>query len=426
MFKKILSIISVPFFCICLSACSFAGFNPLDKGKSDKINSLSEEQTEVSTGNTKDDSVGPVYRVSKEIWNDGSIIEYTYNQDGTLRHSSEIQNEEYSDGVFENLYDYYDNGCLKTIIFDYYGDSITSYSPNHLEIHCDKTGAFESIESSVDRELYIEKGVDIPVYEIEVTGEREFSIQGHIERDVNDTFYNKRKYNATVTFGIEWELEHNGQLVRRTKRIMNERGLFEKSFFGDEDSKTETNYIYINDINGNPRLCVGKYDDSFDLQFILFYTDITGTVVSSESTLDESNAKEFVEGYFNAVCSGDSQKAWDFVYRPLREYFSITQEQNEVVSFCDEGLLPEDEGVDYGFKILQCQKVKDIPLSELKDSVDDYFNNEFSYSKALNEMNGLRVTVDIFSTEDESVHETCNVYLVSDDAGEAGVFLITD
>ena len=98
MFKKILSIISVPFFCICLSACSFAGFNPLDKGKSDKINSLSEEQTEESTGNTKDDSVGPVYRVSKEIWNDGSIIEYTYNQDGTLRHSSEIQNEEYSDG----------------------------------------------------------------------------------------------------------------------------------------------------------------------------------------------------------------------------------------------------------------------------------------------------------------------------------------
>ena len=54
-----------------------------------------------------------------------------------------------------------------------------------------------------------------------------------------------------------------------------------------------------------------------------------------------------------------------------------------------------------------------------------YFNNEFPYSKALIEMNGLRVTVDIFSTEDESVHETCNVYLVSDDAGEAGVFLIT-
>ena len=426
MFKKILSIISVPFFCICLSACSFAGFNPLDKGKSDKINSLSEEQTEESTGNTKDDSVGPVYRVSKEIWNDGSIIEYTYNQDGTLRHSSEIQNEEYSDGVFENLYDYYDNGCLKTIIIDYFGDSITSYSPNHLEIHCDKTGAFESIESSVDRESYMEKGVDIPVYEIEVTGEREFSTQGHIERDVNDTFYNKRKYNATVTFVIELELEHNGQLVRRTKRIMNERGLFEKSFIWDEDSNTETNYIYIDDINGNPRLCVGKHNDSFGLQFILFYTDITGKVVSSESTLDESNAKEFVEGYFNAVCSGDSQKAWDCVYRPLREYFSITQEQNKVVSFCDEGLLPEDEGVDFGFKILQCQKVKDIPLSELKDSVDGYFNNEFSYSKALIEMNGLRVTVDIFSTEDESVHETCNVYLVSDDAGEAGVFLITD
>ena len=55
-----------------------------------------------------------------------------------------------------------------------------------------------------------------------------------------------------------------------------------------------------------------------------------------------------------------------------------------------------------------------------------YFNNEFPYSKALIKMNGLRVTVDIFSTEDESVHETCNVYLVSDDAGEAGVFLITD
>ena len=95
MFKKILSIISVPFFCICLSACSFAGFNPLDKWRSDKINSLSEEQTEESTGNTKDDSVGSVYRVSKEIWNDGSITEYTYNQDGTLRHTSEIQNEEW-------------------------------------------------------------------------------------------------------------------------------------------------------------------------------------------------------------------------------------------------------------------------------------------------------------------------------------------
>ena len=45
--------------------------------------------------------------------------------------------------VIKTGYDYYDNGCLKTIIFDYYGDSITSYSPNHLEIHCDKTGAFE-------------------------------------------------------------------------------------------------------------------------------------------------------------------------------------------------------------------------------------------------------------------------------------------
>ena len=83
MFKKIFSIISVPFFCICLSACSFAGFNPLGTEKSDYANSLSEEQTEESTGNTKDDSVGPVYRVSKEIWNEGSISEYTYNQDLT-------------------------------------------------------------------------------------------------------------------------------------------------------------------------------------------------------------------------------------------------------------------------------------------------------------------------------------------------------
>ena len=95
MFKKRLSIISVPLLCICLSACSFAGFNPLDKGESDKINSLSEEQTEESTGNAKDDSVGPVYRISKEIWDDGSTTEYTYNQDGTLRHTSEIQNEEW-------------------------------------------------------------------------------------------------------------------------------------------------------------------------------------------------------------------------------------------------------------------------------------------------------------------------------------------
>ena len=80
MFKKILSIISVPFFCICLSACSFAGFNPLGTEKSDYANSLSEEQTEESPEPSK---ASPVYRITKELWDDNTIIEYTYNQDLT-------------------------------------------------------------------------------------------------------------------------------------------------------------------------------------------------------------------------------------------------------------------------------------------------------------------------------------------------------
>ena len=67
-------------FCICLSACSFAGFNPLGTEKSDYANSLSEEQTEESPEPSK---ASPVYRITKELWDDNTIIEYTYNQDLT-------------------------------------------------------------------------------------------------------------------------------------------------------------------------------------------------------------------------------------------------------------------------------------------------------------------------------------------------------
>ena len=48
--------------------------------KSDYANSLSEEQTEESPEPSK---ASPVYRITKELWDDNTIIEYTYNQDLT-------------------------------------------------------------------------------------------------------------------------------------------------------------------------------------------------------------------------------------------------------------------------------------------------------------------------------------------------------
>ena len=49
MFRKLLSTISIAFFCICLSACSFGGFNPIDKEMINKLNPLSKKQSEESS-----------------------------------------------------------------------------------------------------------------------------------------------------------------------------------------------------------------------------------------------------------------------------------------------------------------------------------------------------------------------------------------
>ena len=213
MFRKLLSTIIIAFFCICLSACSFGGFNPIDKEMINKLNPLSKKQSEEFSERSEESSENstdhPIYRLTKfiSLYTEGDDIDFTYDQDGRLCY---IHGRD-----FDCSYEYYDNGLLKTMVWEMKGDYILAfpYCPNHIEVHCDDTGAFESVESSLDRELYLEQNLDIPVYEIEVTGRRELCFQGYFEDDVDTTFKYTQKYSDDGSVMIDRELERNGQFA---------------------------------------------------------------------------------------------------------------------------------------------------------------------------------------------------------------------
>ena len=111
MFRKLLSTISIAFFCICLSACSFGGLNPIDKETINKLNPLSKKQSEESSERSEKSSENstdhPVYRLTKiiDIFSKGDEIDYTYDQDGRL---CNIHGRD-----FDRSYEYYDSGLLK-------------------------------------------------------------------------------------------------------------------------------------------------------------------------------------------------------------------------------------------------------------------------------------------------------------------------
>ena len=436
MFRKLLSTISIAFFCICLSACSFGGLNPIDKETINKLNPLSKKQSEESSERSEKSSENstdhPVYRLTKiiDMYSKGDEIDYTYDQDGRL---CNIHGRD-----FDRSYEYYDSGLLKTMVMEMKGDYILvfPYCPNHIEVHCDDTGAFESVESSLDRELYLEQNLDIPVYEIEVTGRRELCFQGYFEDDVDTTFKYTQKYSDDGSAMTDRELERNGQFAYKADVTLNEFGLVETSFYQYQDggeSKSHTYYTY--DANGNPKFSFIEFDDADNWDGgVLYYEDISGTESPSEPALDESAAKRLVEEFFDAAFKDDSQKVWDSIYRPMQEGYALMGvNAGDIVSLINDELQPEDG--EPRIEISRCQKLSDVPSSEWEN--DSLANGEDSFSGssqdesdiyyyapiayALREMDGYVMTVEIYLAGNGDKYSEYEVYFVSDDAGESGV-----
>ena len=438
MFRKLLSTISIAFFCICLSACSFGGFNPIDKEMINKLNPLSKKQSEESSERSEESSENstdyPVYRLTKiiSLYSEGEETDCTYDQDGRL---CGIHGRDR-----DCSYEYYDNGLLKTMVWDMKGIYILTFPhcPNHIEVHCDDTGAFESVESSLDRELYLEQNLDIPVYEIEVTGRRELCFQGYFEDDVDTTFKYTQKYSDDGSVMIDRELERNGQFAYKADLTLNELGLMETSLYqyqNGEESKSHTHYTY--DANGNPKFSFTEFDDADNWDGdVLYYEDIRGTESPSQPAFDESAAKSLVEEFFDAAFKDDSQKVWDSIYRPMQEGYTLMGvNAGDIISLIGDELQPEDG--EPRIEIQRCQKLSDVPSPErennrLADDEDSFSGSSQDESDihyyepityALREMDGYVMTVEIYLAGNRDEYSEHEVYFVSDDAGESGVII---